>query len=233
MSGAARSGEGAAQSAESAAAEGSNGHVFVIAAPSGTGKTTLCARILAEDENLVLSVSHTTRAPRAGEQNGVHYHFVEPSEFRPLVDADAFLEHAEYNGNLYGTSFGAIRAPLAEGRDVLLEIEVQGAAQVRERMLDACLIFLLPPSLAVLEARLKGRGTDSDAVIAKRMALVDRELAAAAYFDFAVVNDDLDLAVREVLGVIAAVRAGREAEIEDRHGRAAVLARWQAAQQPG
>ena len=209
------------------------GHVFVVAAPSGTGKTTLCARVLEEDPGLTLSVSHTTRAPRTGEENGVHYHFVDEEAFLELVREDGFLEHAEYNGNNYGTSWRAIEAPLEEGRDVILEIEVQGAEQVRERMPDAILVFLLPPSLAVLEERLRGRKTDSDAVIAKRLALVDRELAAAKHFDFAVVNDDLEVAVQQVLDVIAGVREGAREKMEVEHGRAGVLAAWEAAQPGG
>jgi guanylate kinase len=204
------------------------GHVFVIAAPSGTGKTTICRRILAADPRLRLSVSHTTRAPRAGERDGVDYHFVSEEAFRALADADGFLEHAEYGGNVYGTSWQAIDAPLAEGLDVVLEIEVQGAAQVRERRPEACLIFLLPPSLAVLEQRLRGRGTDDEAAIQRRMALVDRELAAARLFDFAIVNDDLDRAVDEVLEVMRAVRAGRGESLRAVHGREAVLVRWNA-----
>ena len=204
------------------------GHVFVIAAPSGTGKTTLCRRILGKDETLTLSVSHTTRPPRTGERNGADYHFVDEEAFLAMVREQAFLEHAEYNGNLYGTSWAAIQAPIDAGRDVVLEIEVQGAEQVRERMPDACLVFLLPPSLPVLEERLRNRQTDSDPVIARRMALVDRELAAAKHFDFAIVNDDLDLAVEELLGVLSAVRDGREREIAKAHGRSVVLERWQA-----
>ncbi|MCA9503358.1 MAG: guanylate kinase [Spirochaetaceae bacterium] len=203
------------------------GHVFVIAAPSGTGKTTICRRILASDPRLVVSVSHTTRAPRKGERDGVDYHFVDDRSFRRLVEQQAFLEHAEYNGRQYGTSFRAIEEPLAAGRDVVLEIEVQGAAQVRERLPDACLIFLLPPNLEVLEARLRGRGTDEESVIQKRMALVDRELAAARIFDYAIVNDDLERAVADVLEVIGAVRRGEtEGGITERFGRAGVMARW-------
>ena len=204
------------------------GHVFVIAAPSGTGKTTICRRVLAADPGLRLSVSHTTRAPRAGERDGVDYHFVHADAFRAMADADGFLEHAEYGGNVYGTSWRAIDEPLAQGLDVVLEIEVQGAAQVRERRPEACLIFLLPPSLDVLEQRLRGRGTDDEAAIQRRMSLVDRELAAARLFDFAIVNDDLDRAVEEVLEVIEAVRAGRGATLAARFGREAVLARWNA-----
>lgn len=210
--------------------EPKRGHVFVIAAPSGTGKTTLCRRILERDPVLRLSISHTTRRPRTGEQDGVHYHFVSETGFRELVTAGGFLEHAEYSGNIYGTSWRAIEAPLATGYDVVLEIEVQGAAQVKKRITEACLIFLLPPSLAVLEERLRGRGTDDEAVIQRRMALSDRELAAAEIFDFAVVNDDLERAVEDVLRVIHAVRAGREDEVRARFGRAVVMAAFAAAQ---
>ena len=125
------------------------------------------------------------------------------------------------------TEHAAIEAPLADGHDVVLEIEVQGAAQVRHRMEDACLIFLLPPNLEVLEARLRGRGTDEESVIQKRMALVDRELAAARIFDYAIVNDDLERAVADVLEVIGAVRRGEtEGGITERFGRAGVMARW-------
>jgi guanylate kinase len=202
------------------------GHVFVIAAPSGTGKTTVCRHILERDPHLRLSISHTTRKPRSGEKDGAHYHFVSGEEFRELREAEGFLEHAEYGGNAYGTSWKAIEEPLDLGHDVVLEIEVQGAAQVRERRPSARLIFLLPPSLEVLEDRLRGRGTDEEAVIQRRMALVDRELAAAKIFDFAVINDDLEQAVTDVLDLIAAVREGRSEEIAALYGRACVLERW-------
>jgi guanylate kinase len=208
----------------------SKGHVFVIAAPSGTGKTTICQRILASDPRLRLSVSHTTRTPRKGEVDGVHYHFVSDKAFRDLVDAHAFLEHAEYGGNAYGTSWFAIEEPLAAGHDVVLEIEVQGAMQIRGRMSEACLIFLLPPSLDVLEQRLRGRHTDEEAVIQRRMALVDRELAAAHIFDYAIVNDELETAVSQVLDVMNAIRDGRASSIEKIHGRARVLSDWTARQ---
>lgn len=204
----------------------SKGHVFVIAAPSGTGKTTVCRHILERDPHLRLSISHTTRKPRSGEKDGAHYHFVSGEEFRELREADGFLEHAEYGGNAYGTSWKAIEEPLELGHDVVLEIEVQGAAQVRDRRPSACLIFLLPPSLEVLEDRLRGRGTDEEAVIQRRMALVDRELAAAKIFDYAVINDDLERAVTDVLDLIAAVREGRGEEIAVSYGRASVLERW-------
>jgi guanylate kinase len=208
----------------------SKGHVFVIAAPSGTGKTTLCRRLLERDPRLKLSVSHTTRDERDGERDGVDYHFVTTKTFREMTDAGAFLEHAAYNRHLYGTSWAAIEGPLESGQDVVLEIEVQGAGQVKERRGDAVLIFLLPPSLGVLEKRLRGRGTDGEDVIQRRMALVDRELAAAPIFDFSVVNDALDRAVDEVLEVIAAVREGRTEAVGEVYGLEIVLARWRADQ---
>ncbi len=207
------------------------GHIFVIAAPSGTGKTTLCRHLLVRDPRLRLSVSHTTRAIRSGEEDGVHYHFVSEKAFRDLDERSAFLEHAAYGDNRYGTSWAAIEAPLEAGEDVVLEIEVQGAEQVKRRRPDACLIFLLPPSLEVLEERLRGRDTDCEEVIQRRLALVDRELAAARLFDFAVVNDQLTRAVDEVLELISGLRQGRSESLSRRFGREAVLARWRA-QQP-
>jgi len=203
---------------------------FVIAAPSGTGKTTVCRRALERDNHLDFSISHTTRSPRQGERNGVDYHFVSASEFRRLVEDGAFVEHAEYNAENYGTSHEALRLPMEEqGRDVLLEIEVQGAAQVRERRLDARFIFLLPPSMEILEARLRGRGTDGDAAVDRRLAMADRELEAIRFFDYAVVNDDLDTAVGQVLDIVAAERSRREdllAAARRLHGREQVLAGW-------
>ncbi len=182
---------------------------FVVAAPSGTGKTTVCRAVLERDPLVDLSISHTTRTPRAGERDGVHYHFVSPSEFRRLNEEGAFLEHAEYGGQNYGTSWEALRLPLEEkGRDVLLEIEVQGAAQVRERCRDARFVFLLPPSIERLEQRLRGRGTDSTDAIDRRLAMADRELEAIRLFDYAVVNADLEQAISAVLAIIAAERDG-------------------------
>ena len=203
---------------------------FVISAPSGTGKTTVCHSALERDDNLDFSISHTTRSPRQGERNGVDYHFVSASDFRRLVEDGAFVEHAEYNAENYGTSHEALRLPLEErGRDVLLEIEVQGAAQVRERRPDARFIFLLPPSMEVLEARLRGRGTDSDAAVDRRLAMADRELEAIRFFDYAVINDDLDTAVAQMLEIIAAERSLNEdlkAAARQRHGREQVLSAW-------
>jgi guanylate kinase len=180
---------------------------FVVAAPSGTGKTTVCLALRDRDPKLAFSVSHTTRPRRNGEKNGVHYHFVSDAEFQRLIAAQAFLEWAFYNGNRYGTSWKAIEAPLAEGRDVLLEIEVQGARQVRERLPEAKLIFLLPPSKEALVHRLKGRGTDSAEEVEKRLRTAEDELKAVAEFDYSVVNDDLERCVADLQRIISAERA--------------------------
>ena len=210
---------------------------FVLAAPSGTGKTTLCQAALARDSRLDFSISHTTRAVRKGEQDGRDYHFVSPAEFRRLVQEGAFVEHAEYNAENYGTSHEALRVPLEErGHDVLLEIEVQGAAQVRERRPDARFIFLLPPSMDELERRLRNRGTDGVDAIDRRLAMADRELEAIRFFDYAVVNEVLDEAVSAVLEIIAAERgadASDLARVRERYDRAAVFSRWLDSTTPG
>jgi guanylate kinase len=195
---------------------------FVVSAPSGTGKTTVCKALVAADPGLRFSVSHTTRPPRPGEREGVDYHFVSRGRFGELVAAGAFLEHAEYAGNLYGTSLAAIDGPLAEGVDLLLEIEVQGAGQVRARRPDARLVFLLPPSLDALEARLRGRGSDGPEVIRARLELARRELESVALFDYLVVNDELARCVDAVREIVAAERRGDTAEARRRHGREAV-----------
>ena len=142
---------------------------FVVAAPSGTGKTTICRVVLEREDRIEFSVSHTTRVKREGEVDGRDYFFVDADEFERMAEAGAFLEHAVYNDNRYGTSWQAIERPIAEGRDMLLEIEVQGAGQVRDRRSDARLIFLLPPSLETLRQRLAGRGTDSEDQIRRRL----------------------------------------------------------------
>jgi guanylate kinase len=203
----------------------------VIAAPSGTGKTTVCRGLVEKDPLLDFSVSHTTRTPRQGECDGIDYHFVSPAKFRHLVEAGAFVEHAEYNAENYGTSHQALRKILEEaGHDVLMEIEVQGAAQMRERRSDACFVFLLPPDMRELEERLRGRGTDSDDAIDRRLAMADRELEAIRFFDYAVVNDDLEKAIETVLEIIAVERSGGVdsiAALREIHGRDAVLAAWE------
>lgn len=192
------------------------GFPVVVAAPSGTGKTTVCRRVVESDPLIEFSISHTTRKPRAGERDGVDYHFVEEAEFDALVAQDYFLEWAVYNGARYGTSWQAIEAPLARGRDVLLEIEVQGARQVRARRSDARLVFLLPPSFEVLRQRLSGRGTDSADQIAGRLEVARGELAAVGDFDYAVVNDDLESCVSDLSQILLAERRGESAPLRRR-----------------
>lgn len=201
------------------------GFPLVVAAPSGTGKTTLCRELVARDPGLVFSVSHTTRARRPGELDGRDYHFVTPAEFQRMIDAGDFLEWAVYNDNHYGTSYAAIDAHLAAGRDVVLEIEVQGARQVRARRADARLVFLLPPSWQALEARLRGRGTDTPEEIARRLRVAQSELAAAGEFDYGVVNDELERCVREVLSIVAAERRGEAGALRARLAPRAAAAR--------
>ncbi len=198
---------------------------FVVSAPSGTGKTTVCRAVVEKDPEIAFSVSHTTRPPREGEEDGVHYYFVSPERFRELVEADAFLEYAEYAGQLYGTSWAAVDEPLAAGRDLLIEIDVQGAAQVRERRRDACFVFLLPPTPGELERRLRGRGTDRPEAIERRLALMRRELEAVHYFDYAVVNEELERCIEVVAEIVRAERAGDPSEVRSRYAREVTLAR--------
>jgi len=197
----------------------------VVAAASGTGKTTVCRQVVERDREIEFSVSHTTRPRRANEREGVDYHFVTAAEFERLAAQGAFLEWAVYNGNRYGTSWAALDEPLRRGRDLLLEIEVQGAAQVRERRRDARFIFLLPPTLASLRERLVQRGSDDEHAIAERLAIARREIADGAHFDYAVVNDRLDACVDSVLAILAAERAGDTAQLRARHAPGPAVAR--------
>lgn len=189
------------------------GQLFVISAPSGAGKTSLVRALLAARPNLVVSVSHTTRSPRAQEQDGRDYHFVTPAQFHKLVDEKAFLEYASVFDNFYGTGRGQIDEKLKAGKDVLLEIDWQGAAQVRRSKPGCKTIFILPPSRAALEQRLRERRTDSAATIARRLADASADMSHYAEFDFVVVNDDFERA-RQELGEIldgggATLRASR------------------------
>jgi guanylate kinase len=186
----------------------------------------VCRNVVEADPGVEFSVSHTTRTRRPGEVDGVDYHFVDQAGFRRLVEEGAFLEWAEYNGHHYGTSFAAIDAPLADGRDVLLEIEVQGASQVRERRADARFIFLLPPSMKDLEGRLRARATDSDEQIESRLGVARRELQAVVDFDYAVVNDELDRCVRSVLEILRAERAGDAGALGSRFDPGAAARRF-------
>jgi len=208
---------------------GNRGIPFVVAAPSGTGKTTVCRLVVGRNDGILFSVSHTTRPIRETETDGVDYHFVTQAEFQRLVDAGAFVESAVYNGNHYGTSWDSIEPQLAAGCDVLLEIEVQGARQVRERRDDVRMIFLLPPSFETLRQRLVGRGTDSEDQVRKRLDLAREEFAAIGDFDYAIENDDLERCARDVESVIRAERAGDTAEVRERFAVGPARARFEQA----
>ncbi len=178
--------------------------VFVITGPSGVGKGTLISRLRERLPELELSVSATTRQPRAGERDGRDYHFLEAEEFDRMAAEEAFLEHAGYSGNRYGTPRSEVENRLAGGRSVALEIEVQGARQVRDAMPEAVLIFIAPPSADVLRTRLEGRGTDSPEAIARRLQVALEELAAQDEFEHQVVNDDLERATDELEAIVRA-----------------------------
>lgn len=182
------------------------GHLFVVAAPSGAGKTSLVNALVADDPRLVISVSYTTRAPRPGEQDGVHYHFTTPEAFEGRRAAGEFLEHAEVFGNRYGTHRATTEAILAEGKDVILEIDWQGARQVKASFPGCRSIFILPPSVATLRERLGARAQDSEDVIAGRMAEARAEISHCEEFDFVVVNDDFDIALDELRNVVTHCR---------------------------
>jgi guanylate kinase len=176
--------------------------VFVITGPSGVGKGTLIKKLLERVPDLALSVSATTRAPREGEVDGVDYHFLTEDQFQERRDAGDFLEFASYSGNHYGTLNSELERCLQKGRSVLLEIEVQGAQQVRQTKGDSVQIFIAPPDPAVLRDRLRGRGTDSPEAIDKRLQVAEQELGAQDDFDFRVVNDDLDQASDELESIV-------------------------------
>ncbi|MDC7712814.1 guanylate kinase [Vogesella sp. LYT5W] len=183
-----------------------NGTIFIVVAPSGAGKTTLVGALLQAEPGVELSVSYTTRAPRAGEENGRHYHFTDRATFEDMIAAGDFLEYAEVYGNYYGTSKRWLRERLAAGRDILLEIDWQGARQVREVFPDAVSVFILPPSIEVLEARLRGRATDSEEVITRRLSEARAEIDQVAEYDYLIVNDDFEQARLDLISVIRSQR---------------------------
>ena len=183
-----------------------NGQLFIVAAPSGAGKSTLVNALLADDPDLSLSVSYTTRAPRPGELDGREYHFVDRIAFQRMLEADEFLESAEVHGNWYATSQKQIAAMRAAGRDVILEIDWQGAQQVRKIFADAVSIFILPPSLEELGRRLVNRAQDSEEVIQRRLAAAADEIGHAVEFDYVIINKDFDTARHDIAAVVRASR---------------------------
>lgn len=190
------------------------GELYVIAAPSGAGKTSLINSTLATFPDLAFSVSDTTRPIRRGEIDGEHYHFIDAATFRERVRQGRYLEHAEVFGNGYGTDRAQVEARWAEGKDVLLEIDVQGAAQVRASHPGACQIFILPPSLDALKRRLTDRGTDRPEVIERRLAEARNEIGACLDFDWIIVNDDFDTARAELVSIVRAWPTRRERQSE-------------------
>ncbi|MBQ7848246.1 MAG: guanylate kinase [Clostridia bacterium] len=182
------------------------GMLLVISGPSGTGKGTIIEQLMKADDNLVFSVSATTRAPRPGEVDGVHYHFMSVGHYRELVAVGAFIEHAEVHGNLYGTLRREVDERLARGEDVVLDIDVQGALNVIGSGIECVSIFILPPSLKVLRERLTGRGTETPEQIERRLHNAIEEITHKDKYQYKVINDDLDVAVRTMQTIIEAQR---------------------------
>jgi guanylate kinase len=183
------------------------GLLFVITAPSGAGKSSLIRALMASDPGIALSVSYTTRTPRPGEQDGREYHFVDAASFSAMLERGEFLESAEVHGHRYGTSQKVIERTRASGRDLVLEIDWQGAAQVRLLHPDAIGIFILPPSMAELERRLRARAQDAEAVIRRRMRNAAEEMSHAAEFKYAIINNNFDDALRDLGAIVRAERA--------------------------
>jgi len=183
-----------------------NANLFVVSAPSGAGKTSLLKQLINELHSVQTSISHTTRTKRPGEVDGVDYHFVGIDVFKELIGSDAFYEHAEVFGNFYGTSKSSIADQLAKGIDVILEIDWQGARQIKQQLPDSLSIFILPPSKSELESRLKGRGQDNDEIINGRMNAAIDEMSHYNEYDYLVVNDDFSDAVSEIKAIICAER---------------------------
>jgi guanylate kinase len=186
-----------------------NGRLFVVSAPSGAGKTTLCNAVRGHFRDLAYSISYTTRPPRNGEQNGSDYHFITPQEFEKGIDQGRWAEWAQVHGNLYGTSARWISDALANGRDILLDIDVQGARQILKRFPEAITIFIRPPSLEVLKQRLLGRGSDHPAAVELRLANAKNEMAQQHLYRHVVENDDLERATRELIDLFNIYRSGR------------------------
>ena len=194
------------------------GTLYIVAAPSGAGKSSIVNAVLARDPNIRLSISFTSRAPRPGERHAEHYHFVDAAEFERMVEAGDFFEHARVHGDWKGTARQSVEPQLASGKDVLLEIDWQGARQVRAKVPGAVSVFILPPSRDALEQRMRVRGQDSEEVIARRRAAAREEMSHYGEFDYVIVNEHFATAVDEMCAIFTASRLRREAQVA-RHGR--------------
>ena len=194
----------------------STGVLYIVSAPSGAGKTSLVKALLKTDPAIRLAVSYTTRAPRPGETDGRDYHFVDHSRFEAMLAEGEFLEHAEVYGNFYGTSKGSIRRDLNAGHDILLEIDWQGAAQIKAHFPDSASVFILPPSFNSLRTRLKGREQDTEETIERRLAAAAHDVAHADAFDYIMVNDDFDQALQDLVAITRSVRLETARQL-DRH----------------
>jgi len=182
------------------------GVIFVVSAPSGAGKTTLCRELIDRFADLRQSVSFTTRQARAGEVDGVDYHFVDKADFHRMVNAGQLAEWAEVHGNCYGTSLATLEQAAEQGVDLLLDIDFQGATQLKKNYRHGVFVFILPPNFAELERRLRGRDTDTDEVISKRLKNAEREISEAGWYDYLVVNDDFQTALGELSAIVTAER---------------------------
>ena len=189
------------------------GTLYIVAAPSGAGKSSIVNAVLARDPNISLSVSFTSRPARPGERDGEHYHFVGDAEFEAMVEAGDFFEHARVHGDWKGTARQSVEPQLSAGRDVLLEIDWQGARQVRAMVPEAVGVFILPPSRAALDERMRKRGQDSEEVIQRRLAAAREEMSHYGEFDYVIVNEDFDTAVGEMCSIFTASRLRRDAQV--------------------
>lgn len=194
------------------------GTLFIVAAPSGAGKSSIVNAVLARDPNICLSISFTSRQPRPGERHAEHYHFVSAQEFEAMVEAGDFFEHARVHGDWKGTARQSVEPQLAAGKDVLLEIDWQGARQVRATVPDAVSVFILPPSRQALEQRMHSRGQDSEQVIAQRLAAAREEMSHYGEFDYVIVNEHFPVAVEEMCAIFTASRLRRDQQVA-RHSR--------------
>ena len=194
------------------------GTLFIVAAPSGAGKSSIVNACLERDRNICLSISFTSRAPRPGERHAEHYHFIAADEFKAMIRAGDFFEYAEVHGDWKGTAKQSVEPQLAAGKDVLLEIDWQGAQQVKAQVPDAVSVFILPPSLAALEERMRKRGQDSEETIARRLANAREEMSHHAEFDYLIVNEVFDTAVDEMCAIFAASRLRLDRQVERHRG---------------